>query len=53
MIITVYRNDEEMQANKDPDGLAILARYGWTTEKPRRVGNTPKKSKKVSNDNSD
>jgi hypothetical protein len=40
MIITVYRNGEEMQANSNPDGLMLLAKCGWSTKpdtKPQKL----------------
>lgn len=45
-MVTVYKDGAEMQASDNPEGLKILATYGWSTE-------APKKPKKVKNDNSD
>jgi hypothetical protein len=32
MLITVYKDGEEMQANSNPDGLKLLAKCGWSVE---------------------
>jgi|AntAceMinimDraft_6_1070360.scaffolds.fasta_scaffold173991_2 hypothetical protein len=44
MLITVYRNGEEMQANENPDGLALLAKCGWSTQ-PDKADTKPQKLK--------
>ena len=35
-MVTVYKGDAEMEASDNPDGLAELAKSGWSTEKPKK-----------------
>jgi hypothetical protein len=34
-IITVYKDGREMPANSNPQGLAELAKSGWSTTSPK------------------
>tara|TARA_R110000782_G_scaffold51615_2_gene111157 strand:- start:629 stop:754 length:126 start_codon:yes stop_codon:yes gene_type:complete len=41
MLITVYKDGVEMEANSNPLGLKLLAECGWSVDKP--VAPKPKK----------